>query len=90
MRDFGSAGVDRFVTLGSPHNPPPKDIPGVIDQTRGILNWVQENCPGAFQSNVGAALPPTSFLVLPRASTSQIILDVLNVTWKHLVAFAGL
>eukprot|EP00192_Tetraselmis_astigmatica_P014330 CAMPEP_0117669928 /NCGR_PEP_ID=MMETSP0804-20121206/12428_1 /TAXON_ID=1074897 /ORGANISM="Tetraselmis astigmatica, Strain CCMP880" /LENGTH=311 /DNA_ID=CAMNT_0005478087 /DNA_START=202 /DNA_END=1137 /DNA_ORIENTATION=- len=52
MRDFGTTGLDRFVTLGSPHNPPPKDAPGVIDQTRGILTWMQDNCPGAFHSDV--------------------------------------
>jgi alpha-beta hydrolase superfamily lysophospholipase len=24
LRDFGTEGIDRFVTLGSPHLPPPK------------------------------------------------------------------
>lgn len=46
MLDFGTTGIDKFVSLGSPHNPPPTNIPGVIDQTRGILTWVEANCPG--------------------------------------------
>ena len=40
-------GVDRFVCLGSPHRPPP---PGVVDQTRGILTWLEGRSPGAFHS----------------------------------------
>lgn len=36
LLDFGTAGIDQFVSLGSPHLPPPA---GVIDQTRGILTW---------------------------------------------------
>lgn len=52
MLDFGTAGIDRFVSLGSPHNPPPKDVPGVVDQTRGILTWVEANCPGAHHDSV--------------------------------------
>lgn len=43
------ADVDRFVSLGSPHLPPP---PGVVDQTRGILTWVDQACPGAFHEGV--------------------------------------
>lgn len=44
-----NVGVDRFLSLGSPHQPPPK---GVVDQTRGILSWVSEKCPGAFHCDV--------------------------------------
>jgi len=41
--------VRRFVSLGSPHRPPP---PGVIDQTRGILTYVENHMPGAHHENV--------------------------------------
>lgn len=61
MKDFGTAGLDRFVSLGSPHNPPPKDVPGVIDQTRGILTWVEDNCPGAFEQNVRTGMQADGF-----------------------------
>ncbi|PNH05599.1 hypothetical protein TSOC_008106, partial [Tetrabaena socialis] len=49
---WGTAGVDRFVSLGSPHNPPPA---GVLDQTRGILTHCSQACPGAFHSSMGGA-----------------------------------
>jgi hypothetical protein len=52
MLDFGTAGIDRFVTLGSPHAPPPAGAGGVVDQTRGILNFCQDSCPGAFHDEV--------------------------------------
>jgi hypothetical protein len=41
--------VDRLVTLGSPHNPPPA---GVADQTRGILSHVAATSPGNFHEQV--------------------------------------
>ena len=46
-----AAGIDRLVTLGSPHSPPPQ---GVLDQTRGILTHVQQTCPGNFHQEVCA------------------------------------
>ncbi|KAG2496478.1 hypothetical protein HYH03_005304 [Edaphochlamys debaryana] len=49
LLDWGVAGVDRFVSLGSPHAPPPE---GVLDQTRGILTWVNQAAPGAFHDSV--------------------------------------
>jgi pimeloyl-ACP methyl ester carboxylesterase len=51
MLDYGTSalGIDRFVSLGSPHQPPP---PGVVDQTRGILTWVSNECPGTFHEDV--------------------------------------
>ena len=49
LLDFGTAGIDRLVTLGSPHLPPP---PGVIDQTRGILTYVADACPGCHHNEV--------------------------------------
>jgi len=52
LLDFGREGVDRFVSLGSPHLPPPKDAEGVVDQTRGILNFVADAAPGAYHSEI--------------------------------------
>lgn len=49
LLDFGTEGVDRFVSLGSPHQPPPE---GVVDQTRGILTWCSQACPGAYHPQV--------------------------------------
>lgn len=46
------ANVDCFVSLGSPHSPPPKDVQGAIDQTRGILTHVNAVSPGAFHDDV--------------------------------------
>ncbi|OIV96279.1 hypothetical protein TanjilG_05119 [Lupinus angustifolius] len=37
--------ISLLLTLGTPHLPPPKGLPGVIDQTRGLLHYVQQNCP---------------------------------------------
>jgi len=49
LLDFDRAGIDRFVSLGSPHLPPP---PGVVDQTRGILTFISKACPGAFHEEI--------------------------------------
>lgn len=49
LLDFGTTGVDRFVSLGSPHQPPPA---GTLDQTRGILTHCSQACPGAFHPTV--------------------------------------
>ncbi|KAL4446771.1 hypothetical protein ABPG77_008015 [Micractinium sp. CCAP 211/92] len=49
MLDFDRTGIDQFVSLGSPLLPPPE---GVIDQTRGILTWVNDAAPGAYHSEV--------------------------------------
>ena len=47
--DLKDAQIDRFVSLGSPHLAPPE---GVIDQTRGILTWISQNCPGSFHDEI--------------------------------------
>lgn len=52
MKDFGTTGIDRFVSLGSPHLPPPEGAEGVVDQTRGILTFCNDNCPGAYHNEV--------------------------------------
>ncbi len=61
MLDFGTKGIDRYVTLGSPHAPPPAGAAGVVDQTRGILTFCNDSCPGAFHQEVGdmAHMVPT-------------------------------
>lgn len=45
-----AARVARFVTLGSPHRPPPEGAEGIVDQTRGILSYVERFMPGAFHA----------------------------------------
>ncbi|PHT60036.1 hypothetical protein CQW23_02399 [Capsicum baccatum] len=50
MQEFGSSDISLLLTLGSPHLPPPKGLPGVIDQTRGLLNYVEKNCAKAVYS----------------------------------------
>ena len=44
MQDFGVDDIRCVVTLGSPLYAVPKDVPGVVDQTRGILTYVEANC----------------------------------------------
>eukprot|EP00879_Flechtneria_rotunda_P017124 GHRR01017933.1.p1 GENE.GHRR01017933.1~~GHRR01017933.1.p1 ORF type:complete len:216 (+),score=33.73 GHRR01017933.1:116-763(+) len=56
MLDFGVTGIDRYITLGSPHAPPPPGAQGVVDQTRGILQYCQDACPGAHHPEVGHCL----------------------------------
>lgn len=47
------ARVKKVVTLGSPHNPPPPDSAmAKIDQTRGLLRYITEKFPGAYDRNV--------------------------------------
>ena len=46
------AKVDCFISLGSPQLAPPKDASGIVDQTRGILTWVNEASPGAYHEDV--------------------------------------
>ncbi|XP_074331554.1 uncharacterized protein LOC141668539 isoform X4 [Apium graveolens] len=47
LEEYGSSDVSLLLTLGSPLLPPPKGISGVIDQTRGLLNYVEDNCAKA-------------------------------------------
>ncbi|MCO5581296.1 hypothetical protein L7F22_035175 [Adiantum nelumboides] len=46
MSEFGVDDIAMLLSLGTPHLPPPKGITGVIDQTRGLLDYVNEVCPG--------------------------------------------
>uniref|UniRef100_A0A6N2NKD5 GPI inositol-deacylase n=1 Tax=Salix viminalis TaxID=40686 RepID=A0A6N2NKD5_SALVM len=47
MEEFGQLDVSLLLTLGTPHLPPPKGVPGVIDQTRGLLYYVEKHCKKA-------------------------------------------
>lgn len=45
--------VKKLVTLGSPHQPPPADTAAAkIDQTRGLLSYVDSNFPGSYEKGV--------------------------------------
>jgi pimeloyl-ACP methyl ester carboxylesterase len=45
--------VKKLVTLGSPHLPPPAGTTAAqVDQTRGLLTYVNANFPGAYESGV--------------------------------------
>lgn len=47
------ARVRVLVSLGSPHNPPPSDSQAAkVDQTRGLLSYITDNFPGAFEDKV--------------------------------------
>ncbi|KAL5770158.1 hypothetical protein ACOSP7_014312 [Xanthoceras sorbifolium] len=47
MEQFGFSHIALLLTLGTPHLPPPKGLPGVIDQTRGLLDYVEKYCSKA-------------------------------------------
>ncbi|KAJ1277712.1 hypothetical protein BS78_04G024700 [Paspalum vaginatum] len=47
LEEFEASDISLLLTLGTPHLPPPKGVPGVIDQTRGLLNYVEKNCAPA-------------------------------------------
>lgn len=52
LNDFGCQGVDRLVSLGSPHLPPAAGAAGIVDQTRGILTFCEDNFPGCHHEEV--------------------------------------
>ncbi|CAA0827169.1 alpha/beta-Hydrolases superfamily protein [Striga hermonthica] len=47
LQEFGISDVSLLLTLGTPHIAPPKGVSGVIDQTRGLLDFVEKHCPKA-------------------------------------------
>ncbi|KAM1444006.1 hypothetical protein ACFX2I_040212 [Malus domestica] len=47
MEEFGFSDISLLLTLGTPHQPPPKGVSGVIDQTRGLLDYVNKHCSKA-------------------------------------------
>ncbi|KAK9827302.1 hypothetical protein WJX81_002605 [Elliptochloris bilobata] len=48
---YGTAGITRLVTLGAPHLPPPAES-RFVDQTRGILTYVSQACPGCHHAEL--------------------------------------
>ena len=42
------AAYSALVTLGTPHAPPPEGPLRTLDQTRGLLTFVEDNYPGAY------------------------------------------
>ncbi|KAH6827005.1 alpha/beta-Hydrolases superfamily protein, partial [Perilla frutescens var. hirtella] len=47
LQEFGISNVSLLLTLGTPHLAPPKGVSGVIDQTRGLLDYVEKHCAKA-------------------------------------------
>ncbi|XWS42792.1 hypothetical protein CRYUN_Cryun16bG0044800 [Craigia yunnanensis] len=47
MEEFGLSHISLLLTLGTPHLPPPNGLPEVIDQTRGLLCYVEQHCKKA-------------------------------------------
>ena len=44
----------RYVSLGTPHASPPKDsLVAKVDQTRGLLNYINDRWPGAYFDDIG-------------------------------------
>ena len=52
----GCEDLEVVLSLGSPLRPPPSGIPGVFDQTRGILTYVDRECPGAAELQAAVRL----------------------------------
>ena len=48
LSDDRRARFGALVTLGTPHAPPPDGFWRFADQTRGLLNYVEERYPGAY------------------------------------------
>ena len=48
----GSATFSALATLGTPHAPPPEGFFRTIDQTRGLLRFVEERYPGAYHEEL--------------------------------------
>ncbi|XP_040376889.1 uncharacterized protein LOC102718805 [Oryza brachyantha] len=53
IEEFDASDISLLLTLGTPHLPPPKGATGVIDQTRGLLTYVEKNCaPAVYTSEL--------------------------------------
>ncbi|KAI0530590.1 hypothetical protein KFK09_000135 [Dendrobium nobile] len=53
MEEFGWSDISLLITLGTPHLPAPKGLAGVIDQTRGLLDYVEKHCaPAVYTSEL--------------------------------------
>jgi len=46
------SGVDTMLCLGSPNLAAPEGATGIVDQTRGLLTYVNDRSPGAFHDEV--------------------------------------
>ena len=72
LQDFGTTGFDRLISLGSPHLPPRGDARGIVDQTRGILTFLDDTIPGCYHGEVSVAVcAATSFVPARCASCSS-------------------
>lgn len=50
--DVAQQRVRSLVTLGTPHQPPPEDSPvAILDQTRGLLTYINEKFPAGYPLN---------------------------------------
>ncbi|XP_042064663.1 uncharacterized protein LOC121808312 [Salvia splendens] len=47
LQEYGTSDISLLLTLGTPHLAPPKGVSGVIDQTRGLLDYVDKHCAKA-------------------------------------------
>lgn len=50
--DERAATFSALVTLGTPHKPPPEGFLRTIDQTRGLLTYVEDRYPGAYHKEL--------------------------------------
>ncbi|GAB2292970.1 hypothetical protein Dimus_027194 [Dionaea muscipula] len=50
LEELGTSQISLLLTLGTPHTPPPKGLSGIIDQTRGLLDYVHNYCAKAVYS----------------------------------------
>lgn len=76
LNDYGCQGVDRLVSLGSPHLPPAAGAAGVVDQTRGILTFCEQNFPGCHHEEVSFdAVWKLCTGPIPRPSSALLIMN---------------
>lgn len=46
MLEYGIDDIAMLLSLGTPHLPPPKGVRGVVDQTMGLLDYINKASPG--------------------------------------------
>eukprot|EP00892_Ulva_mutabilis_P010479 jgi/Ulvmu1/7803/UM004_0032.1 len=81
LNDFGCQGVDRLVSLGSPHLPPAAGAAGIVDQTRGILTFCEDNFPGCHHEEVKYVTVASQFIKGVKWGDAG--------TWQQRIAGAG-
>jgi hypothetical protein len=52
LSDQRRGAIDSLTTLGTPHAPPPEGPFRTLDQTRGLLTYVEDRFPGAFHESI--------------------------------------